>query len=111
MGAPTTTAQCGPQQWGYVVQSLPGSGPCEGAFTNYTARDWRPLYGGANAMIDGTHKTYGDRILNVTLVCDPSAPILQPIGAVVAHQWFDDPVVWIFDMRLATNATCGPGTL
>ena len=80
-----------------------------GGYNNALSEEWTFKYGGANALFGGQWINPNDHIANVTLLCDPSATTLQPVGTVNAHQHSLYYSVWVFDIVLKSNAVCdGP---
>jgi hypothetical protein len=99
---------------GYIIEMAAGSSfaptTCEVTFTTPVSSDgWLQKYGGANRVFAGTFTNPGDRVANVTLVCDPQAHTLAPTGDMVAHS-SQGGSVWTFDIRLITSAICDGNT-
>jgi hypothetical protein len=79
---------------------------CDVAFNvDATYGAWAMNYGGLNNFFTGTSSVEGDRIANVTLICDPSFPLPFGDGPVIVHSSAGGSV-WTFDIRVKGASVC-----
>jgi hypothetical protein len=88
----------------YVVEINGNMQGCDVGF-NTQSTGWTTNYGGANTMFSGTADVTGDRIANVTILCDPSATTLTGAGSVYTRS-SQGGAVWWFDVILKSNLVC-----
>jgi hypothetical protein len=109
---PETFSAC-PSTPGNVIEINDARTSCDETFIasgGASTTDWSYMYGGINGIFYGQYSTPNDRVANVTVYCDPYAPVtkLAAGGAnVLAYPSPADNRVWNFNIELKSYYACG----
>jgi hypothetical protein len=105
---PRPCSECPATPPSYVIEINANGDGCDVGFNMDTSSGvWTQAYGGLNTFFSGTASITGDRVANVTLICDPAATTPTHDGDVIAYS-SQGGSVWNFDIRVKAASVCDP---